>query len=174
MVKKTQQVYELIAYSIIMIYCSVMLGYAYLNPVKSKVTGMPSYTFPVTSYIIMFVISAVLFIFGVFKIIKIVNEYKRIETELTESQKEKYVFQFPDKRILYTLGMIILYAIGWNSIGFTISTILLVTCESKILKKDFSWKASIFVAILAVIIVNTIFVVMFKIDLPEPILNMII
>lgn len=44
---KTSRVFELISAIILGLYCIVMIVYAQLHPINTKVNGMHSYTFPV-------------------------------------------------------------------------------------------------------------------------------
>ena len=50
---KTSRVFELISAIILGLYCIVMIVYAQLHPINTKVNGMHSYTFPVALYAIM-------------------------------------------------------------------------------------------------------------------------
>jgi uncharacterized membrane protein YhdT len=136
---KTARVYELIACVVLAIYSLVMIVHAYLNPVTTKVTGLPSYTFPVAIYAIMLGICIVLIAINRYRGAKITKKFESLSEEekrqLDEEEKGQYVFQRLDKRVIITIGMIIAYAVGWNILGFSLSTLLFVTLEAKILNK---------------------------------------
>lgn len=174
---KTARVYELIACVILAFYSLVMIVYAYLNPVTTKVTGLPSYTFPVATYAIMLGICIVLIAINRYRGAKITKKFESLSEEekrqLDEEEKGQYVFQRLDKRVIITIGMIIAYAISWNILGFSLSTLLFVTLEAKILKKETPWFKGILVALAAVVLIYGIFVKLFAISLPEPLLNSI-
>ncbi|MGI6128620.1 MAG: tripartite tricarboxylate transporter TctB family protein [bacterium] len=174
---KTARVYELLACVVLAIYSLVMIIHAYLNPVTTKVTGLKSYTFPVATYAIMLGICIILIVLNLVKerqINKTLCTMSKDErSQMDDKKREQYLFQRLDKRVVITIGMIIAYAVGWNILGFSLSTLLFVTLEAKILNKGTSWASCFLVALVAVVLVYGIFVKLFAISLPEPLLNAI-
>ncbi|WP_130861185.1 tripartite tricarboxylate transporter TctB family protein [Bacilliculturomica massiliensis] len=172
---KTARVYELIACVILGAYSAVMILYARSNPSTIKVTGMDSYTFPVIIYSIMLLVSIILLVKNIMLSLKMKKEFLKMsdgeEAMLSEEERNRFHFQGLDRRVVITIGLIILYAALWNVIGFTLSSVLFIMAEAKVLRRQTSWKACAAVTAGAVFIVHMIFVELFSINLPETFLK---
>ena len=71
-------------------------------------------------------------------------------------------------------ALIVVYAALWKVVGFMIATLLFITTESKVLKKDAPlWQCSL-VALGADVVIYLIFVRLFSISLPETFLRAIL
>lgn len=175
---KTSRVFELIASIVLGLYCVVMIIYALLHPISTNVDGMHSYTFPVTLYAIMLVCCILLIVQNRITAAKQKNTYEAMTAEQREhlSEEERSGFQYhsTDRRVWITVGLIIVYAALWKVVGFMMSTLLFITTESRVLKKDAPiWKCAL-VALGADILIYLIFVRLFSISLPETFLRAII
>ena len=95
------------------------------------------------------------------------------------SEKAPYV---PKKSVI-TFILVVVYALAWNVIGFTLSTVLFVFVESLMLQKVKSSKNSqekqfplwltVVISIGAAILMYVIFGLFFKVSLPDPLMNLI-
>lgn len=65
----------------------------------------------------------------------------------------------------------ILYALAWQYIGFTISTAIFFALASKRFEPERPWKQVVPVSILFAVVVYVVFVIVFNVPFPEPILN---
>ncbi len=82
-------------------------------------------------------------------------------------------FVFISKKGIFTLAATILYSIAWQYLGFTISTAIFFAVVSKRLERERSWKQVIFISILFSVIIYVLFVTIFKVPFPEPLLDWI-
>jgi hypothetical protein len=78
-----------------------------------------------------------------------------------------------DRRVYFTMTLIIGYAVLFNIIGFCLSTFLFVTMASQILRPSNSWKKSLLIAIMVTAGGYIIFGELFGVYFPEPILELI-
>lgn len=78
------------------------------------------------------------------------------------------------KPVVLTLASVIVYAFLWNAIGFTLSTVLFLTIETKIVNNDVPFKNGLLVAIISTVILTIVFVILFKMEFPEPILDLLL
>lgn len=95
------------------------------------------------------------------------------------SPKAPYV----PKRSVITFVLIVVYALAWKYIGFTLCTFTFVFVESLILQKvkntptseerQFPLWLTIAVSLGAAILMYVIFGLFFKVNLPDPLMNMI-
>ena len=94
---------------------------------------------------------------------------------VVEICKEKSLGEFKklDKRVLIMLAMIIVYAVLWEVIGFCLSSILFVTASSLLLRKNCGWVKALIVGIGSTVILYFVFGYLFKVDFPEPLLELI-
>ncbi len=75
------------------------------------------------------------------------------------------------KPVALTLAAVVVYALLWNVIGFTLSTILFLATETKIVNSDIPLKKGVLVAVIGTAIILVIFVYLFKMNFPEPLLD---
>lgn len=80
---------------------------------------------------------------------------------------------YVDPRVYITLGLILLYAFAWNAIGFSLSTFIFVTIESKLLRRESPWKKSILVGLVTTVFMVLVFGNLFNVDFPEPLYELI-
>lgn len=175
---KTARVYELITCLVLAIYSLVMIAYAQLNPVTAKVRGMKSYTFPVGVYALMLGICIILIIKNLVNEVRIKKVFSTLtlheRRQLRAEEKEQYVFEPLDRRVIITTALIIAYAAAWNLVGFSLATMAFVTVTAKVLRPATKLETCILVAIATTILIHVVFVKLFAISLPEPLLSAIL
>lgn len=175
---KTTRVFELTAAILLSAYCSFMIIYAKLNPIRIKVDGMKSYTFPIAIYAVMLVCCLVVIAQNRIAAARQKKEKAQMSSEefaaLKEEKKAEFFYHLTDKRVWITVGLIILYAVLWKIVGFLIATLLFVTAEAKVLKKDTPLWQCFLVAVAADVVIYLIFVQLFDISLPETFLQDIV
>jgi|SRR5690554_516932 len=86
-------------------------------------------------------------------------------------RKERLTF-FPKKTVL-TFIFIIIYTSLWNVIGFTLSSFLYFSFQSKVLEPNRGWKQVILVSLGFTAACVVLFTVLFKVSFPEPLYDLI-
>ncbi len=156
---------EIAVTSLIMGIACYLQYVAYTSKVRTKVQGMKSMTFPKVILYGIIVLCAVTLIRGILNYRKL----KKQEAGTAEKTTGKVDFRIP-----MTVGMIILYALLWNVLGFVISSMLFVCVESILLDRSKPWWQALIIGVAYVIIVYLIFGAGFKVNFPEPILDAVI
>lgn len=156
---KTEKIYESIVLGLFLIFFSYLLYIA--ETVESySFEGLASMDFP--SWIFMLVIA----LSGLKLLGNIILFAKQ---RIAMNGRLDYV----DPRVYITLGLILLYAFAWNAIGFSLSTFIFVTIESKLLRKESPWNKSILVGLMTTVFMVMVFGYLFKVDFPEPLYELI-
>jgi hypothetical protein len=75
------------------------------------------------------------------------------------------------KNGVFTFLTTVLYGIAWQYLGFTLSTAIFFAILVKRLEPERSWKQVAFVSLLFSVLVYAVFVSIFKVPFPEPILD---
>ena len=124
---KTSRVFELISAIILGLYCIVMIVYAQLHPINTKVNGMHSYTFPVALYAIMLACRVLLIVQNRITAPKQKKRPMRLCTpsgreRLGEERKAEFHYHRTDRRVWITAALIVVYAALWKVVGFMIAT----------------------------------------------------
>ena len=140
---------------------------AYTSKVRTKVDGIKSMTFPKVVLYTIIVLCLIVLVQGILNYRKLKKTVAN--TENTEVHEKKKF----DIRILVTIGLILLYAVLWNVIGFTLSSILFVFVESMLLDHSKPWWHGLLIAVGYVIIVYLVFALGFKVSFPEPIFDVL-
>lgn len=148
------------------IFCIVIMVYSFL-PQRAIVTvgdGIKSMTIP------RIVISLMFFLI-VLDLIRVLFQIRqdRIFVEKSENSLN------PEnvKKIVLTLATMIIYVVFWNIIGFTLSTILAIFIETKIVNKGIPAKKILLFGVCFTVLILITFGGLFAMDFPEPLLEMI-
>lgn len=153
--------------SILAIASVVVTINSFLNPVKAKFDTLGTYGVPRFILALIFVLSLIDIIKA---IIDLVKEKKMVSTGV-ETETKKPIL--PMKSFVAIVSIIV-YFFLWDIIGFSISTILLVSIVAKILSPETKiWKC-LLVGLGTAVICNLIFVFGFSIGLPDPVVDWII
>lgn len=78
-----------------------------------------------------------------------------------------------DRRIYFMMVLIVIYAALWNVLGFCLSTFAFVMLSAQVLKPSNSWLKSALVGLLVTVVVYVVFGMLFRVNFPEPILDLI-
>jgi len=170
--ERNKKIFEL-GFIIALIAVSVYMIYV------AQTTGMPgqnnqlsSMAFPKGIYIGIIAMNIYLLVVNVTWLIR----------HPVDKNSEK-VPMIPRKSVL-TFLFILVYAFAWKYIGFSVSTFLFVLVESLMLQKIKSSKdgseekkyplwLTIVVALAAAVVMYVVFGMFFKVNLPDPLVNMI-
>jgi len=157
---KTEKIYESIVLGLFLIFFSYLLYIA--KTVESySFEGLASMDFPSWIFMIVIALSGLKLLGNIILFAKQRN---------LMNGKLDYV----DPRVYVTLGLILLYAFAWNAIGFSISTFIFVTIESKLLRKESPWKKSFLIGFVATVFMVVVFGYLFNVDFPEPLYELIL
>ena len=157
--EKRTHIYEGIVLVILIATFSYLLYVAGNAKVGYVASGISSMGFPTVIFSLILMLCA-------FKLVG--NIRWQLKNRQTENTSPKV-----DRRVYYTLGLIVLYAALWNIIGFCLSTFLFFTVQAQVLKPKNSWLRSGIVGLSATIVMYFIFGVLFKVYFPEPLLDML-
>lgn len=92
---------------------------------------------------------------------------------LVEHHNEKDESARTDPRVWVTYVLIVLYAVLWNVLGFSISTFIYFTAQAWVLNRQtVLWKAAIFGLIIAAVM-SMLFGKVFYVNFPEPVMELI-
>ncbi len=75
-----------------------------------------------------------------------------------------------DKRVWFTVGLIIAYALAWNCISFSLATLAYIAVQAKILDRGLKWLNCFLISLLSTAAVLAAFRVIFKVALSEELL----
>lgn len=75
-----------------------------------------------------------------------------------------------DPRVWISVGLIVVYALAWKYVSFSIATLAYIFVQAKVLDHELKWRNCFFVSLLATAIVLVIFRVVFKVSLNENLL----
>lgn len=157
--KKSIYLYENAVLGTIAAVFAYLLYVARTSPSYSSGGDTASMTFPSWIFLITFLISVI-------KIFS--NAYVARNTKSDTSTK---CLKKTDIKVYITLAAIIAYAICWEIIGFSVSTVVFVAGVSHLLRPSCSWLKCLAVAFAVAIFMNIVFGVLFKVDFPEPLLE---
>lgn len=137
---------------------------AYTTKVRTNVQGMQSMAFPKIILYVMMALCLVTLAGGI-------RKYRRLKKELEDlpEKQEKVKEPLIPAKVLISTGLIIVYALCWNWIGFLLSSVLFVFAESRLLDSSKPIWQSVAVAAGYTIIIYLIFSVGFGVRFPEPI-----
>ena len=72
------------------------------------------------------------------------------------------------------MALIILYTICWEIIGFTLSSMIFVFVESRLLDNEKPWKQAVLIALVYTVLLYSVFHFGFGVQFPEPIFEAIL
>ena len=151
-----------LAASIPLFYISVTFNYP-----RAITKVIKPFHFPAVILGVIIVLSAA---------ILILNAYKLWQNHLLlkKSREQQEKFQFITKNGLFTLVATILYGLSWGTLGFSISTFIFFTVVAKWLGRTRSSIEIVIVSFSYTFIVYALFVMLFRVPFPEPILSRIL
>lgn len=150
--------YENIVLGIFIAGFSFLLYIARTSPSYAFGNDVASMTFP----------SAILGLMILLCVIKLVMNY------MSKDKSSDDAVQSTPYKIYILLCAIIAYAFLWNGLGFSLSTAIFAAAMSKMLRPTCSWKKVCIVAVAVAIFMNLVFGVLFGVDFPEPILELVL
>ncbi len=77
-------------------------------------------------------------------------------------------------KVAVSFALVVVYALSWEYIGFSIATFIFFAIETKLVKPDQSILKTVIIALLFAAAMYLLFGVAFKMFFPEPILDLII
>ena len=160
--ERTKKINELII-SIFLILFTIWMYYLALT--AKGITGAGRRT-GLSSFALPKVFLVILFIFAAIQLIRTMIWFTK------NRNKSDPVFMFENK-IPYTYLALIIYAILWKYIGFTLSTFIIFCIVSKLLESERTWKQVLLLTTLFTIGSYLIFGVFFQIPLYEPFLRLL-
>lgn len=140
-----------------------LLIYSYTSKQFVVSKGLPSMAVPRVIIILILALSVSL-------LTEVVNWFRNHPS--TKEKSEKKLALIP-KTVWISMTLICLYAVLWSWLGFTLSTILYLTVQAKFLRPDKPLKTPILVAVFTALVLNVLFVGLFQITFPEPLLELI-
>lgn len=126
--------------------------------------GMSSMDFPRGIFVVMMILCAYVGVNSVFWFMKHPKT-----AEESSKPKEPMV----KRKAVLTFIFICIYALLWNVIGFSLSTFVFFTVESRMLDSKRPLKWAIIIGLGAMVLMYLVFGVLFKVQFPEPILEMV-
>ena len=160
--KKEERFYE----RIVLFLLLLAAGGLYLSASQAKVvatgTDMASMDFPKGILIVLVLLCG----------IKLVGNLVSLTKEKTNEEKNDEKVPL-DKRTWMTAVCIVLYAALWNIFGFCLSSFVFFYTEALVLKRDAGKKQAAMISIGVTIFIFVIFGMVFGVDFPEPILDLI-
>lgn len=165
---KQKRLTEIIMSAFILAVSTYLLQIAYTSKIRTKVQGMNSMAFPKAILYLLIALCLYVAITGVINLKK-ENSSRRLDKKTGDQEKSPIIA----KEVALSVGLIILYAIGWQFIGFILSSILFVFVESRILDPEKPWWHAVLVAVGYTLLVYFTFSLGFGVSFPEPILSAI-
>lgn len=172
MQEKRTKVFELIVAVFFMLFSSYMLYVAFTSKANMGAYAakeMHPFTFPKIILFLMLFFAIICFSYTLSWLIK--NKKKEQDTQIT-SFKEKLFFYLPQKSLM-TYIFILVYIALWNVLGFALSTIAYISIQTKYLERERSMKQIILIATIVALGLTVLFSVLFRVNLPEPIIDLI-
>jgi len=159
--QRNARVFEL-SVSIFLFALSGYLFYVALTTGRPASGGMSSMDFPKAILAVMMLASAVLIGRAVLWFIK----------NPKGSSKEAAAPLLPKKAVL-TFALICVYAMLWKVLGFFLSSFFFFTVEAKMLDNERPLPMVTLIGFSAAVLMVLVFGVMFKVQFPEPLLELI-
>lgn len=147
------------------VLCGLLILFSYLFYIARTspsytFEGIASMEFPSWIFIIVLLLCAIKLIGN------IMFQIKRGDKQAASKEKVS-------PKINLSIFLIVLYAVMWNIVGFSISSFSFVSVEAKILRPQISWKIVLLIGFLVTVAVDIVFGLFFNIDFPEPIFEII-
>lgn len=158
--RKSTLLYENVVLSSIFAVFTFLLYIARTSPSYSSGGDTASMTFPSWIFIITMSICA----------LKLILNYFCMKKENNDNNTANKI-QKTHIKVYITLLSIIIYALCWNMVGFSISTIIFVAFVSQMLRPSCPMPKTIIIALGVAVFMNIVFGMFFKVDFPEPLLE---
>ena len=158
---------EIAVTSVILALSGYLQYVAYTTKVRTNVQGMKSMDFPKLMLYLMMLLCVCV-------IINSVRDYRRLKKEAEAQQAEKPKEPFIHKKVFISVALIILYTICWEILGFTLSSIIFVFIESRLLDDRKPWWHALVIAFVYTLILYCVFHFGFGVQFPEPIFDAIL
>ena len=166
--KRNMRVFTCITSGFLILLSSPLLWIAlttkYPRAVRDAIKPM---YFPAAALAFIIVACLILFAYNLFMIAK--EKRLRILAGVT---LEKFTFISP--KALITIVGTVIYALLWNVLGFSISSMLFMACISKVIEPERPLKQIIPVSIISSLCIYLLFTFVFRVPFPEPIVNGVI
>lgn len=157
---------ELTASLFFMIFSGYMLYLSYTTKVSMGAYSgreLSPYWFPKIVLIIMLTFSCICFLFT----IKWFINNRRV------TEKKVGFFEIHHKKSVITYCLLVVYALLWNVIGFSLSTVIYFSLQTKVMDKERSWMQIILISVVFTAGLVLLFSTLFNVKLPEPIIKSI-
>ena len=144
---------------------AVFLFLAFTTENKTAVDGMKSMDFPKIILVLQLVLLVLL-------VIADFAAAKKLAGNPGDEDSEDGKEPFMDKRITVSIAAILIYILLWNVVGFCCSSFLFFSFESQLLDDRQKFWKTLALGVGITVLIYLVFGVGFKVDFPEPILEM--
>lgn len=158
-----KQKIEIAVTSFLLAATGYLQSVAYTTKVRTNVQGMQSMTFPKILFYIQMALCAFVLISGLLKLQKLKKQQQEKSGETVQA-KTPLIHQ----KILISVGLIVLYAIAWEFIGFCLSTVIFFFTESIVLDREKPWWHILLLALGYTALIYSVFHLGFGVAFPEP------
>ena len=158
-IRKNTFFYENVVLSLLFAVFAYLLYVARTSPSYSSGGDTASMTFPSWIFAITMFICVLKLFLNCFNMKRSGKESKTGEIQKTHI------------KVYITLLTIIIYALCWNLVGFSISTVVFVAFVSQMLRPTCPIVKTVVIALGVAIFMNIVFGMFFKVDFPEPLLE---
>lgn len=161
MQKRVNKLFEL-GVSIFLLLGAIYMEYIAFTTDKPATDGnLTAMAFPKVLYIVIIALCFYM----------VVTDFIWLKNNPAEKDGEK-IPVIPMKSLV-TFGMIVLYALSWKYIGFTIGTFIFFLVESRYLSKKHPLWMTVLLALILTVFMYVVFAIFFKVSFPDPLMNAI-
>jgi uncharacterized membrane protein len=162
--ERNKKKFQLFVSILFLVLFTFFLYTAYHTPAIPVSRGMASMDFPKFLLIAMLIFSAIQLVLSITWFVK---------NRPQAAEKEEKKAPIMEKKAIITAVLICVYAALWNLIGFSLSTFVYFIVQTKVLDpKKPVWRIAL-ISLIAVVIMNVVFVQIFRVSFPEPLLSLI-
>ncbi|MBE6905287.1 MAG: tripartite tricarboxylate transporter TctB family protein [Ruminococcaceae bacterium] len=158
---KTQRQFELCVLVILTVVCSFSLYTAFTAESKFAVEGLTSMDFPKA-------------VFGIIVFFCLCLMVPNVKALIVFHKQSSNAEKIMDWRIPGTMLLIIVYGLSWKLLGFFLSSFLYFTFQARLLDKSTGIIKNAAISFSLVAFVYLVFGLLFRVDFPEPLLEMIL
>jgi len=167
--EKDKKIFEMFVSGFLLLATLYLLYISLTTTNKFVNQGMASMDFPKGIFYIQALFCLIVFV-------KAFKAYREICKKNGHSPAEGTAKNKPtiDKKVIVSIGLIIIYAACWNILGYLLSTFLFVVAESRVLDSSKAlWRSLVF-ALLTAAFTYIVFGILFQVSLPEPLLELVL
>ena len=146
---------------ILLIVCFLMYV-SFITPTIPVSSGLASMDFPRIVFVFIILLSIAQIIVSICWFVK----------HPIKNNTEPKAAAF-DKKVVLTAVLFCIYAALWNVIGFSLSSVIYFFIQTKLLDKKKPTLHVALISVLLVAVIDLLFVFVFKIHFPEPLLTLI-